>query len=120
VLFAISDVFAWLLGAVSLAGAAAYPFAGPVYAKMANLPFTMEEVVVTVIIAVAVAVGTFLLRRRKPVGLLLVLLPCAGWCLSGAPQCGLWYGVFAFFIFGSPMVLSLVEMRQRRRTNERT
>lgn len=119
IMFAISDVLARVLCLISLVVAVVYPFVGPAHAKMANLTLSTERIVLTVLIVISVALGAYLLSRRKVFGLPLVLLPCVAWSLSGSPEGALWYGVIVVITFATPLGLSYIEMGQERES-ERT
>lgn len=111
IIFAISDLIAWILLFVSAAGAVIYPFTGPIHEKIVNHALSIESVALTAIISLVVAIGSYLLIRRKRIGLPLVLVPCIKWGFAGSYQIELWYGVIVLIVFGTPFVLSYIEMK---------
>lgn len=114
IIFAVSDLIAWILLFASLAGAVMYPFAGPIHARMDHHALSVERIVLTVFFAIIVAVGAYLLTRRKILGLPLVLVPCIGWGLTGSMPIALCYGALVLIIFVTPLVLSYIEMKRVR------
>ncbi len=114
VLFMISDLTAGLLLWASLAVAGLYPFAGPAYAKMANLPLPMERIVFVVGIAILLALAAFLLSRRKLFGVLLLLMTGIGWIPAGQYMTALFQCLIILAIFGVPLLLSYLESQRGR------
>jgi hypothetical protein len=111
VLFAFADLFAWLLLVLSVLEALAWPFIGPVYARMAHLPITTLSIVGGCATWVAVAAGAYAITRRRVLGLALVLVPAVVWLVSGLPVLALVFAVVAILVFGTPFLLAFLQAR---------
>jgi len=118
VLFTISDGFAWLVGITSLISAAVFPFVGPVHSKMTGSDLSIERITFNVVVSSIVAIGAFMLIRRKVIGLLFVIMPCFEWVLISAPPAAIWYGVFVIVVFGSPFALTYAEVIRGRHNEQ--
>ena len=110
-LFWISDILAWLLIAFSSLSAIAYPIAGPALARMDRQHLATSSIVFTCLLWLSVAVGAFLITRRRVLGLFLVIAPVfltssrAEWLAS------LVFATALALVFGLPFLLVLLRVR---------
>ena len=109
--FVFADLCAWLLVAIFLFGAIAWPVIGPVHARMAHLPITTFSIVGTCIMWLATAAGAYAITRRQVLGLTLIQIPSAVWLVSGLFVFALTFTVVAAVIFGTPFLLAFLQAR---------
>ena len=109
--FAVADSLAWLLLAFSVAGALAFPFVGPVYARVSGQPISVIGIAGTSVLWVAVALGAFAITRRHAFGVALVLLPAVQLLATGQIAFGLAAGGALVLAFATPFILVLSQAR---------
>jgi hypothetical protein len=110
-LFALSDIFAWLLLAFSSMAVVAYPIAGSVYAKMSHQSLTTFDIIGICAILLIVAAGAFAITRRKVLGIALVLAPAVANALSGQFLFALGYTGAVAVVFATPFLLVFLQVR---------
>jgi hypothetical protein len=108
-LFWISDSAAWLLVAMSVLVTVTYPITGPVWARMAHQPLATSSIVATCLAGVSVAIGAYLVTRRKIVGLLL-MAPVLMVARDLATGMGL--ACVMMLVFGLPHLLVVLQARR--------
>jgi hypothetical protein len=100
-LFWVSDILAWLLVALSALAVVTYPFFGPASAAMERETLTSSEIVVTCLWLLSVAVGAWLVTRRRATGVALIVASvfvargAGGWPLAATLA----------LVFGLPFLL---------------
>ncbi|MEG3790142.1 hypothetical protein V1318_08420 [Lysobacter sp. CCNWLW3] len=109
ILFGLSDLCAWMLMTVAVLGAVAVLFLGP--APDAKPVSSLESMALS-LLWVLVAAGAYLLTRRRPLGLLLVILPVFVWLVQGDAVPALAYAAFALLVFATPLILVWREVRR--------
>ena len=109
--FNLSDVLAKFLLAFSLVGVVAYPFVGPVYARMHQQPITTADIVGTCLLWLVVAAGAYAIIRRKVVGLLLILAPAFWSAISGQLAFALGLALVLSVVFATPFLFVLLQAR---------
>ena len=109
--FAFSDLLAWPLLAFSLVGAIAFPFVGPIYARMAQQSITTFTITSTCALWLIVAAGAYAITRRKALGLLLVLSPAIVSATSGKIAFALVLAVAWALAFATPFLLAFLQAR---------
>mgnify|MGYP003655811829 CR=1 FL=1 len=110
--FKLADILARLLATFALVGAAAYPFIGPAYLRMAQQPTSGLAIAGTCALWLAVAAGAFAFTRRRMAGIFLVLLPAAALAISGQPLAGLLVASGVVVAFWTPFLLALIQARR--------
>ena len=109
--FAVADILAWLLIALSILGALAFPFVGPVYARMSGQPITALGIAGTCAMWLAVAFGAYAITRRQVFGVVLVLLPAVQLLASGQIAFGLAAAASLALAFATPFILAFSQAR---------
>jgi hypothetical protein len=115
-LFVVSDVFAWLLLALSLVSAVAFPLVGPIHGRMSRQPLTTLDIIGTCAISLVVAAGAYAITRRKIFGLALVMAPAVALALSGRFDSALVFAVAAAAVFATPFLLVFLQARGALKT----
>ena len=110
-LFAVADILAWMILAFSIAAALAFPFVGPVSARMSGQPLTVFGIAGTCALWLAVAGGAYAITRRQVFGVGLVLLPVAQLMSSGRVGFGLAVAGALVLAFATPFILVLLQAR---------
>lgn len=108
-LFGLSDLCAWMLMTVAVAAVAVVLFLGP---GPDAKPFTLLESMGLSLLWILVAVGAYSLTRRRPFGVVLVMLPVVLWLFQGNVAPALIYAAFALLVFATPLVLVWREVRR--------
>ena len=108
-LFAISDAFAYLLAGLGGLTAISFPVLGPISARMEKDPISFIEVTIITLLWAVVAIGAWSLTRRKLWGLVAVSLPA----LYGGLGFAITYLGLVAIVFGTPLLLALIEARNR-------
>lgn len=112
----VSDAIAWLVVSTGVISAVIIPIVAPIHASHQRLigeqPASFLFTVSTAVIALLSALGAYQLSRRRPEGLLLVMLPCLLWLASGQIYTVLVYGGIMLMTFGTPLFLSYLEARR--------
>ncbi len=112
----ISDAIAWFVILAGVMIAIVFPIVAPVHASYQRLigeqPVSCLFTVSTVVMALFSALGAYQLSRRKPQGLLLIMLSCLLWMGTGHIHAALVYGCLVLMIFGTPLLLSYLEARK--------
>ena len=112
--FKTADILARLLVAFALVGAAAYPFIGPVYLRIAQQPTSGLAIAGTCVLWLAVAAGAFAFTRRRMAGIFLIFLPAAALAISGQPLAGLLVASGVVVAFCTPFLLALIQARRHQ------
>jgi hypothetical protein len=120
VLFGFSDLVAWVILAIAAIGAIAFPVTGPIYARMTGQALSMWQIAALSLALLAIAVGAFLLTRRRLTGFVLVLIPAIYWLMMGFRSAALTYFAGAIAIFGTPVLLAYLDFRARKITGQET
>ena len=110
-LFWFSDVLAWLLAAFAFLTAVTYPIAGPVWARMEHQQLATSSIIVTCLLWLSVALGAYLLTRRRIVGLALLIVPILVAASSSGWLAGFIIMAFLALVFGLPFLLVLLGAR---------
>ena len=108
ILFWTSDVLAWSVLAISVLAAVTYPIAGPVWARMEHQQLGASSIVATCLLWLSVALGSYLIARRRVFGLLLITVPIL---VAADGMDGLVPAAFTALVFGLPFLLVLLRAR---------
>ena len=114
ILFATSDFFAWIALAFATLGAVTYPISGPARAAMQQQTLSTWSIAGTCALWAAIAVGAFLVTRRKATGVILIsasILIAAGATHLAA---GITLAGAAALLFGLPFLLVLLQAKNSR------
>lgn len=112
ILFGLSDLCAWMLMTVAVLAVVAVLFLGPGPDGQSARPMSSFESMGLSLLWMLVAVGAYLLTRRRPLGLLLVILPVFLWLAQGEVVPALIYAGFAVLVFATPLILVWREVRR--------
>lgn len=108
-LFMLSDVCSWLFVGFSALFAITYVILGTAVAEHDGHPVpSMLRIAATTLAWVLAAIGAWRLTQREPWGLVAVCLPAA----FGSIGFAILHLLLAFSIFGTPLVLALLESRR--------
>jgi hypothetical protein len=119
-LFWVSDLVAWTLLVFTALAALAYPASGPIYARMAGQPLSAWQIAGMSLTLATIAIGAFLLTRRRISGFILVLIPSVFWLSTGSYAMALIYFASVLAIFGTPFVLAYCDLRARQTDGQET
>ena len=108
-LFSLSDACAWLLASVAALAAVSFPLLAPIQAKMDHEAISPLEITVITLLWAVVAIGAWRLTRRRLWGLAAVALPA----IYGGPAFAATYLGFVALVFGTPLLLAFIEVRNR-------
>lgn len=108
-LFVLSDACSWLLVGLSALFAIVYALVGTTVAEHDGgpVPSTLR-IAATSLAWILAAVGAWRLTQRKPWGLVAVCLPA----LLGSTGFALFHLLLVLSIFGTPLLLALIESRR--------
>ncbi|KRD78469.1 hypothetical protein [Lysobacter sp. Root983] len=112
ILFGLSDLCAWMLMTVAVLAVVAVLFLGPGPDAQQAKPVSSFEAMALSLLWMLVAVGAYLLTRRRLAGLLLVILPAFLWLFRGEVLPALIYAAFALLVFATPLILVWREVRR--------
>lgn len=112
ILFGLSDLCAWMLMTVAVLTAVAVLFVGPGPDGLRSEQMTSTESMALAVFWTLAGLGAYLLTRRRPVGLALVILPAVLWAVHGSYVAALIYAAFALLVFATPLVLVWREVRR--------
>ena len=115
-LFYLSDALAWLIAAIAVVIAVAFPFVAPVMAEMDNDPIPPIGIIIITAAFASIALGAWLLTRRKLIGVAIVSLPA----ILGTPWFFLTYMLFIGTFFCLPFALAFVESSNLKKHNGET
>ena len=110
-LFWISDICAWVLLCLALFFAFVIAAVGPVAGAMDHVPVSWPRTIVTIVACLLISQGAFLLTRRRPLGLLLVLIPTVMALIQGGFVFAVGYLALVVLVFFLPFMLVFFEFR---------
>ena len=102
ILFAISDFCAWLVMTVAVVAGVAAPIVIPIQARMAHRETDALATATTVGLCLTVALGAFLVARRRIVGLPLLLVPAGFLAFDGEFVAAVVVILAVLLVFGLP------------------
>ena len=114
VLFGTSDLFAWIALAFATLGAVTYPISGPAWAAMQHQTLSTWSIVGTCAIWAAIAVGAFLVTRRKVIGVILITASILIAARATHLAAGIALASAAALLFGLPFLLVLLQANNSR------
>lgn len=112
ILFGLSDLCAWMLLTVAVLAAVAVLFVGPGPDGARSEQLSSTAAMGLAVFWILVGVGAYLLTRRRPIGLALVVLPAILWAVQGAFAMAAIYAAFALLVFATPLILVWREVRR--------
>lgn len=112
ILFGLSDLCAWMLLTVAVLAVAAVLFVGPGPDGVQAKPVSSFESMGQALLWLLVATGAYLLTRRRPIGVAMVVLPALVWAVQGNVVVALIYAGFALLVFATPLILVWREVRR--------
>ena len=110
-LFWISDICAWFLLCLALFLAFVMAAVGPVADAMDHVSVSWTRTIATIVVCLLTSKGAFLLTRRRPLGLLLVLIPAVMALIQGSFVFAVGYLAVVVLVFCLPFVLVFFEFR---------
>ena len=114
ILFAISDLFAWIALAFATLGAVTYPISGPARAAMQHQTLSTWSIAGTCALLAAIAVGAFLVTRRKVIGVILISASILIAAAATHLVAGITLAGAAALLFGLPFLLVLFHAQNSR------
>lgn len=112
-LFGLSDLCAWMLLTVAVLAVVAVLFVGPTPDSAQVRPVSSFESMGQALLWLLVAVGAYLLTRRRALGLPMVVLPALVWAVQGNVMVAAIYAGAALLIFATPLILVWREVRRQ-------
>jgi len=120
-LFWVADGVAWLMVMVFAAFGIGAPLVAPIVLRMRSEPPPSVAFLAGLILWCAVAaLGCYLIARRRPVGLVVMLAACSVLMVGGSGVLGFLVAGFSLAVFGSPWVLAYIEWRQHAEKHQET
>lgn len=109
-LFGLSDLCAWMLLTAGVLAVVAVLFVGP--GPEGARTVSSFESMGQALLWLLVAVGAYLLTRRRPLGVPMVVLPALVWAAQGNVAVALIYAGVALLVFATPLILVWREVRR--------
>lgn len=109
-LLRISDSLGWLVVTFGVAEAALYPIAGPIHARMNGYTLSLFQIFATSFLSLVVALGGYLVTRRRPIGVVAICLLSFIWIAQGLFAFALSYLGVVLLIFGTPFLLMYLQV----------